>query len=154
VRRATAQRFGAVVLTGAMLVLAACGEDRDDAAGATTSAPADTGATDTAGTDTVETYAPTGATDSVLAIDNNFLPQTLTIVAGTEVVFENNGRNAHNVVPEGDLEVKTWGVLDANFEPKATYSYVFTKPGTYTYYCTIHGTAKAGMFGTIVVTAP
>jgi plastocyanin len=31
---------------------------------------------------------------------------------------------------------------------------VFDTPGTYVYFCTIHGTASAGMFGTIVVTAP
>ena len=38
--------------------------------------------------------------------------------------------------------------------PKATYSHVFDQPGTYAYFCTIHGTATAGMIGTIVVTEP
>ena len=31
--------------------------------------------------------------------------------------------------------------------PGATYSHVFTEPGEVTYYCTIHGTADAGMVG-------
>ena len=90
----------------------------------------------------------------MLSIDNNFLPQTLTVAAGTEVEFFNNGRNDHNVVPEGDPQATTWGVLEDGFHPTDTYSYVFTTPGTYVYYCTIHGTSSAGMFGTIEVTAP
>ena len=140
-RRQVRAVFGAVML----LSLAACGVDPDDSLGATTTV---------AGAAPVVTYAANGKSDSVLAIDNNFLPGTLTVVAGTEVVFDNNGRNAHNVVPADDPQAATWGVLDAEFQPKDTYSYVFTTPGTYVYYCTIHGTSKAGMFGTIVVTEP
>lgn len=124
----------------AFVLLGACGDEQVETS-VTTVAP-------------VLTFAPNGETMTVKAIDNNFLPQSLEVVAGTEVVFENSGRNAHNIVPEGDLEVKSWGVLDAAFEPKDTYSHVFDTPGTYVYYCTIHGTASAGMFGTIVVTAP
>ncbi len=127
----------------AAALFAACGDDRDTTA--TTAA---------ATTPPVETFAPNGEVAEVLAIDNNFLPQTLTVAAGTEVKFVNNGRNDHNVVPEGDLEVSTWGVLEDGFHPTDTYSHVFGAPGTYVYYCTIHGTAKAGMFGTIVVTEP
>lgn len=119
-----------------VVTLAACGGDGD-----------------TAGS-TVESYPANGLTDSVLAIDNNFLPQTLTVVAGTEVVFENAGHNPHNVVPADDPIATEWGVLDAHFLPDATYSHVFATPGTYTFYCTIHGSAKAGMVGTIEVTAP
>lgn len=127
----------------AAALFAACGDERDTTAttAAATLPPA-------------VTYAPNGETADVLAIDNNFLPQTLTIVAGTEVKFVNNGRNDHNIVPEGDLEVATWGVLEDGFHPTDTYSYVFTTPGTYVYYCTIHGTSTAGMFGSIVVTEP
>lgn len=128
-----------------LLGATACGSDRDDAVEGTT-LPTDTVV--------VETYPASGATDSVVAIDNNFLPQTLTVVAGTEVVFTNNGRNAHNLVPADDPEATTWGVLETGFQPKSTYSRVFTTPGTYIYYCTIHGSPKAGMVGTIVVTAP
>lgn len=130
----------------AFVLLAGCGEKRVD--------PSTTVAPVLPTVAPVLTFAPNGETMNVKAIDNNFLPQALEVVAGTEVVFENNGRNAHNIVPEGDLEVKSWGVLDTAFEPKDTYSHVFDTPGTYVYYCTIHGTASAGMFGTIVVTAP
>lgn len=99
-------------------------------------------------------YPANGETIEVLAIDNNFKPVALTVAAGTEVVFRNNGRNDHNVVPPDDPAVATWGVLDDDFKPGDTYAHTFTKPGTYVYVCTIHGTATFGMFGTIVVTAP
>ena len=94
------------------------------------------------------------ATATITAIDNNFEAQTTTVTAGTTITFENGGRNTHNVVPEGDPKATTWGALDAAFAPKATYSHTFDTPGTYVYYCTIHGTPSAGMFGTIIVTAP
>jgi plastocyanin len=90
----------------------------------------------------------------VTALDNNFVAQTVSVVAGTEVVFTNNGRNPHDVVPADDPNAREWGVLEADFQPKDTYSRVFDRPGTYVYYCTIHGTPTAAMFGTITVTAP
>lgn len=124
--------------------ITACGADPDDSQRAAVPTVAPTG----------DSVPPNGEVVQVLAMDNNFLPQTLTIVAGTEVEWLNNGRNDHNVVPEGDPKAITWGILDAAFKPTMSYSRVFTTPGTYTYYCTIHGTASAAMFGTVVVTAP
>ena len=145
----------------ALLLLSAvvgCGEERattqETVASTSGSTAVSTGGSVAESTAPVETFAPNGEVAEVKAIDNNFVQQTVTVVAGTEVKWINNGRNAHNVVPEGDPQATTWGILDADFEPKDTYSYVFTAPGTYVYYCTIHGTATAGMFGTIVVTAP
>jgi len=99
-------------------------------------------------------FPATGVSVEVRAIDNNFKPSALTVDAGTEVVFVNNGRNDHNVVPPDDPTVATWGVLDADFTPGDSYAHTFTKPGTYVYVCTIHGSPTFGMFGTIVVTAP
>ncbi|MDO9176379.1 MAG: plastocyanin/azurin family copper-binding protein, partial [Actinomycetota bacterium] len=139
------------VVLGGLGVMAGCAADPDDSLAAQQ-------ATTTAVLVTVpqseEEFPPNGVVSDVLAIDNNFVPAALTVEAGTEVVFLNNGRNDHNVVPPDDLTVSEWGVLDADFMPGDTYSHVFTKPGTYVYVCTIHGTATAGMFGTIVVTAP
>lgn len=101
-----------------------------------------------------ETIAPNGETVEVLSLDNNFIEQELTVSAGTEVKWVNNGRNDHNVLPDGDPEASKWGVLVDGFHPGDTYSHVFTEPGIYTYYCSIHGTADAGMYGTITVTEP
>jgi plastocyanin len=143
--------LGTAVVLAAALAMAACGEDRSDSlADATTTAPVSISTV--AASD--EEFPANGVSESVLALDNNYIPQVLEIAAGTEVVWDNNGRNVHDVVPADDSAVGTWGVAQADFAPEATYSYVFTKPGTYTYYCTIHGTPTAAMFGTIIVTEP
>ena len=90
-----------------------------------------------------------GVEEPVQAIDNSFRPEELEVAAGTEVVWDNGGRNDHNVLPvEGDA----WGVEAADFEPGATYRHRFTEPGTYAYYCSLHGTTTKGMVGSIVVT--
>lgn len=138
-------------------IAASCAADPDDSmlAQTTPSVTVPVGSPD--GEPVVEpgvTFPANGITASVLSLDNSYLPQVLTVVAGTEVMFENKGRNDHDVVPVDDPEALTWGVLDTAFMPKDVYSHVFTQPGTYAYYCTIHGTATAGMFGSIVVTQP
>lgn len=141
----------AVVMLGGFSVMAGCAADPDDSLAARQ-------ATTTEILVTVpqsqEEFPPNGVVADVLALDNNFVPAALTVEAGTEVLFTNNGRNDHNIVPPDDPTVSEWGVLDTEFIPESTYSHVFTRPGTYAYVCTIHGTATAGMFGTIVVTAP
>jgi len=124
------RRFGGVVIVMAMMLLPiACNDDASSTTG---------------------TEAP--AVQRVLAVDNEFRPQSLTVPAGTEVVFENTGRLDHNVVPVNDPTASEWGVLEVDFAPADTYSHVFTTPGTYAYYCTIHGSPTAGMRGTVVVT--
>ena len=137
---------GGAGLLSLLLVLTACGADPDDSiSGSTTAAPLPVSDV---------TYPANGEQAAVLSLDNNFIPQTLTVVAGTEVVFTNNGRNDHNVVPADDPAATEWGVLEEAFRPKDVYSRVFDRPGTYVYFCTIHGSKKAGMFGTITVTEP
>jgi plastocyanin len=148
------RRSSGAIVVALALGASACGADPNDAFSSTTvpttAAPQPTSAV---------TYPPTGAEKQVVAIDNNFLPQNLTITAGTKVTFTNRGRNPHNIIPVDDTahvndSAKVWGALDSQFQPKAQYSYVFDRTGTFTYYCTIHGSPKGGMFGTITVTAP
>lgn len=87
----------------------------------------------------------------VEARDNRFVPETIEVQAGTTVQFDNVGRNEHNVLPaEGTPEDIT--VDTADLEPGMVAERRLTEPGTYTYYCSLHGTASAGMTGTIVVT--
>jgi plastocyanin len=137
------RRSSCAIVVALALGASACGADPNDAFSSTTAVA----------------YPSTGAEKPVVAIDNNFLPQNLTIAAGTKVTFTNRGRNPHNIVPVEDPAhvndtAKVWGALDSQFQPKALYSYVFDRTGTFTYYCTIHGSPKGGMFGTITVTAP
>jgi plastocyanin len=85
------------------------------------------------------------------SLDNTFRPGEVEIVAGTEVRWTNTGRNDHNVLPvEGD----DWGAEVDDFAPGDTYAHRFTEPGTYPYYCSLHGTTTRGMVGTVVVTDP
>ena len=91
-----------------------------------------------------------GVEVDVSAIDNTFRPGRIELAAGTVVVWTNDGRSDHNVLPvEGD----EWGVEADDFAPDAAYRHRFTEPGTVEYYCSLHGTTTQGMVGTIVVTA-
>ncbi len=136
-----------IAIGALMVVVVACGADPNDSLSrpTTTVAPIPTSEV---------TYPANGERSAVVAIDNNFVPQAVTIAAGTEIVFTNNGRNPHNIVPADDPDAVSWGVHEDRFQPKDSYSRVFDRPGTYVYYCTIHGSPRAGMFGTITVTAP
>lgn len=144
--RGRAVLFGVFV---AVVALSACGGDDESTTteASSASAPIDTAAPP-------GTFAPNGETVTVQALDNTFRVQDLTIEAGTEVLWDNVGRNDHNVIPVGDLDAVEWGVQTVDFAPGDTYAHVFTTPGTYPYYCTIHGTEEVGMIGTITVTAP
>lgn len=91
-----------------------------------------------------------GVTENVDALDNSFQPEELTVPAGAEVVFANRGRNDHNVVPVDEDE--DWAIAVDDLKPGAEgVTHRFTEPGTYDYFCSIHGTATAGMIGSITV---
>ncbi|MBI4284486.1 MAG: cupredoxin family copper-binding protein [Chloroflexi bacterium] len=61
-----------------------------------------------------------------------FVPAEVTIKTGTEVVWTNNDAVSHTVTADG-------GLFDSGTMAKdASYSYTFTKAGTYTYYCGYH----------------
>jgi plastocyanin len=146
------------VIVALAMGVSGCGADPNDAFSSTT-VPTTVPTTVAPQPMSAVTYPASGAEQPVVAIDNNFLPQNLTVTAGTKVTFTNRGRNPHNIVPVGnparaDEPATTWGALDTQFQPKALYSYVFDRTGTFAYYCTIHGSPKGGMFGTITVTAP
>ena len=73
-------------------------------------------------------------TDNLVKIDNfSFAPATLTIKAGTEVRWKNQDDIPHTVVSTDQQMFKS-KVLDTDEE----FTYTFTKPGTYKYFCSIH----------------
>jgi plastocyanin len=90
----------------------------------------------------------TGVVKQVAAIDNTFRPQVIEIAVGDEVVWENRGQNEHDVL---SVVEATWGVEVASFQPGDVWAHVFTEPGEYAYYCSIHGNETAGMIGTVIV---
>ena len=71
-----------------------------------------------------------------------FTPSQVSIDNGGTVTWTNNDTVAHNVIvdngegPSSDL-----------IQPGSSYSYEFTKPGSYQYHCSVH----PSMRGTIVV---
>ena len=89
-------------------------------------------------------------TVEISARDNSFVAETVTVAAGSTLVWRNDGRNDHNIVA---VDKTPFHVDTAQFEPKASYEYVAKAPGTYRYYCSIHGTADKGMIGTVQVVA-
>ena len=79
------------------------------------------------------------ATDNTVAavaikIDNfSFSPQTITIPAGTQVTWTNQDDIPHTVVSDDKATFKSRG-LDTDEK----FTFTFTKPGTYGYFCSIH----------------
>jgi len=107
------------------------------------------GVATSAPTTTVAPVAPNGDVVRVRSLDNSYRVADIEVVAGTEVWWTNNGRNDHNVLPVDDTQ--TWGVDTEDFTPGDEYRYVFDTPGTYLYYCSIHGTKTVGMVGSVEV---
>jgi plastocyanin len=71
---------------------------------------------------------------SSVKIDNfSFGPATITIPAGTTVTWTNNDDVPH-VVSSDDNKMFKSKALDTDDH----FSFTFTKPGTYNYYCAIH----------------
>jgi len=83
-----------------------------------------------------------GADVTEVKIDNfSFAPQAITVPAGTQVRWTNHDDIPHNAVSEDKVFKST--VLDTDQQ----FTYTFSKPGTYKYFCSIH----PRMTGTIVV---
>lgn len=99
--------------------------------------------------ETGDTRGGAGQRVAVQSLDGTFRPGRITVTTGTEVEWTNVGHQTHDILP---VERSGWGVAEADFGPGATYAHTFDEPGTYDYYCTLHGTAHAGMIGTIIVT--
>lgn len=88
--------------------------------------------------------------------DLKFQPETRTVEAGTTVTWENHDSVMHTATPTDE---DAWGTSGSGeMQEGASWSFTFTEPGTYDYYCEPHayqddeGTWK-GMTGTIVVEA-
>ena len=74
------------------------------------------------------------SSSAAVKIDNfSFGPATITIAAGTTVTWTNNDDVPH-VVSSDDNKMFKSKALDTEDH----FSFTFTKPGTYNYYCAIH----------------
>jgi amicyanin len=85
--------------------------------------------------------SPAGA----VSIDNfTFTPQKLTVKAGTTITWTNRDDIPHGIASANNAFKKS-----AAMDTDDSYSFTFTTPGTYQYFCYIH----PHMTGTIVVEA-
>lgn len=82
----------------------------------------------------------------VKVIDNTFDPATKTIKVGDKVLWQWSGSNQHNVT-----WVQSSGSGNSATQTTGIYTRDFSSAGSYSYYCSIHGTATSGMRGTVVV---
>ena len=125
----------------AMIALAACG---GSTGGGSTPTPTQTGNT--------PTTTPSGPTKAI-TIDSStgsfgFNPATITITVGTTVTWTNKTSAPHTVTSDDGTSFDS-----GNSNPIAanggTFSFTFTKAGTFAYHCQIHPFMKA----TIIVQA-
>jgi len=80
---------------------------------------------------------------AAISIDNfTFNPQSLTVKAGTTVTWTNKDDIPHGIAATNNA-FKRSQALDTD----DSYSFTFTTPGTYQYFCYVH----PHMTGTIVV---
>jgi plastocyanin len=92
-------------------------------------------------TASAQNAAPAGA----VSIDNfTFTPQSLKVKAGTTVTWTNKDDIPHGIA-SSDNAFKKSKALDTD----DSFSYTFTTPGTFQYFCYIH----PHMVGTVVVEA-
>ncbi len=88
--------------------------------------------------------APAGAEEVQVKIDNfTFNPQKLTVKAGTTVTWYNEDDIPHAIAATGK------GFKSKALDTDDKYSFTFTTPGVYEYFCSIH----PHMTGSIVVEA-
>ena len=82
---------------------------------------------------------------STVSIDNfTFSPKELKVKAGTTVTWTNHDDIAHGIASSNNAFAKS-KVIDTD----DSYSFKFTAPGTYQYFCYIH----SHMVGSVIVEA-
>jgi plastocyanin len=86
--------------------------------------------------------APPAAGHNVTIKNFSFSPSTLTVKAGTKVTFTNEDATPHTATASAGNTFNS-GTLGKG----QSFTFTFTKPGTYHYICTFH----QNMHGTVVV---
>jgi plastocyanin len=143
----------ALLLLGALGILAACGGPANSAGAADSGihpgagqslagTPGGGGGSGTAASSLpgmpMGSAAPTNAApvagDTVMISNFAFAPAALTTKVGTTVTWTNKDAEAHTVTSQDSGGPLTSAALDTG----QSYSYTFTRPGTYRYLCTIH----------------
>jgi plastocyanin len=146
----TTKAWLCLLAVGFLVLLAACGSAPSTTGTGTTptAAPTATPTPTTAPTATptanpTPTPTPTTASSSgnSVSIRNfSFSPNSLTVKVGTKVTWTNHDSVTHTVTANQ-------GAFNSPALPGNSFSFTFTKAGTYSYHCMIH----PSMMATIVV---
>ncbi|MEM7142170.1 MAG: hypothetical protein AAF548_14195 [Actinomycetota bacterium] len=84
----------------------------------------------------------------IIVTENIFTERYFRVDPGTQILFRNEGSDAHNVKPAIAGAFPTIDKDALNLEPQAL---VLTEPGDYPFYCSLHGTSKRGQTGYVIV---
>jgi plastocyanin len=132
----------------ALVLLAACGGGTTAGSGAT---PTPTTGTTPAGTTPTATAASNGQAVMITTDSSGsfaFSPATLTVKVGTKVTWTNMTQVGHTVTSDDGKSFDS-GISNPIAASGGTYTFTFTKVGTFPYHCQIHPFMKA----TITVTS-
>jgi len=89
--------------------------------------------------------AQASASASVSIGDNFYSPASVSIAVGDTVNWSNNGQAQHSATADdGSFDTGVFG-------PGASRSQTFTRAGTFSYYCTVHGQAQSGTVRVLAV---
>lgn len=137
----------------ALILLAACGGGTTSSSGSTpTAATGTTPTATTAGTTPTATTAASNGQAVTITTDSSgsfaFSPATLTVKVGTKVTWTNMTQTGHTVTSDDGKSFDS-GISNPIAASGGTYSFTFTKAGTFPYHCQIHPFMKA----TITVTS-
>ncbi len=78
---------------------------------------------------------------------STFNPVSLTVTAGTTVMWRNGSGVTHTVTNDPG----SGATFNQTVGGSGTFTHQFTSAGTYNYHCSIHGSPGLGMHGTITV---
>lgn len=131
------KRWAALIATGAAVLalgIGGCGDDEEEPA--SSPEPAQQTESGADNSDTADVQA-----QDVQMLDFEFAPPTITIAAGGEVTWVNEGQAPHDATADDD------SFATELLDPGESESVTFDEPGSYSYICSIH----PQMTGTIEV---
>jgi plastocyanin len=133
-----------VVLIGGGLLLANKNSDNDTAANNKTNDTSNMSTSESSNSNDTSNSTTPAATDKVEIKNMAFSPADITVKVGTAVTWTNNDSIAHDVTEHDDQTGPDSGLL----QPGKSYTFTYSKAGTYKYFCSIH----PNMTGTVTVT--
>lgn len=123
-----------------LVLLAACGGTSPPPATGTTPTVVPTATPTTNPTTPTPTPTTASSGNSVSIMNFSFSPNSLTVKVGTKVTWTNHDSVTHTVTADQ-------GAFNSPVPPGGSFSFTFSKAGTYAYHCMIH----PSMTATIIV---